>query len=56
MDQDGKQFAFAIRLYEEQRVVYREGHETYSLVDVEEIVGRDHDKKAILDILDQYEN
>ncbi|KAL2901499.1 Disease resistance protein RGA2 [Bienertia sinuspersici] len=50
---DGTQFSFVLRPHEEGRVINtsRKRDETYSFVDADEVIGRDGDKKAILDLL-----
>ncbi|KAL2901482.1 putative disease resistance protein RGA3 [Bienertia sinuspersici] len=47
--QDGTQFSFVLRPHEVITNIKRD--ETYSYVDVEQVIGRDGDKKAILDLL-----
>ncbi|XP_056688887.1 putative disease resistance protein RGA4 [Spinacia oleracea] len=54
---DSTQFAFVLRPHHEGRVIYTgrsRRDETYSFVDSEEVIGRDDDKKAVLDLLLAY--
>uniref|UniRef100_A0A7C8ZH64 Disease resistance N-terminal domain-containing protein n=1 Tax=Opuntia streptacantha TaxID=393608 RepID=A0A7C8ZH64_OPUST len=51
---DGLQFAFLVQSCGERSVARRS--ETYSFVDAQLVIGRDDDKKAILGILDQYQD
>ncbi|XP_048501540.1 putative disease resistance protein RGA4 [Beta vulgaris subsp. vulgaris] len=48
---DSAQFAFIARPVEEKGIVCKRRDQTYSIVDAEEVIGRDGDKNAILDML-----
>ena len=54
--QDGHRFAFKPLPYVETSVAKRQERETHSFVLEEEIIGRDDDKKCMLDILYQYQD
>ena len=48
---DGNEFTFMLHPYKDREIVHRRSVQTYSFVDAEEIVGRNDDKRAILEII-----